>query len=238
VTPTILTPPPTSAPRRLPPGVAIIVPAYNEEETIADVVAAMRALRPAHLIVVDDGSRDRTAQISERAGALVIRHPINRGAGGAIATGLAAAQRFGVTIAVTVDADGQHVADDVLAVVAAVEAGEADLAIGARTRSPGMPRTRRLANWIANVLTFIVFGTWVTDSQSGLRAFSRAALERLRLRGSGFEVSSEIVGEIGRLDLRVREVPIRAIYTAYSMSKGQSFTNGLRTFGHMLLRRF
>ena len=100
-----------------------------------------------------------------------------------------------------------------------------------------MPLKRRFANWMGNALTFLLFGMWVQDSQSGLRAFSRRAAEELDLKCDRMEVSSEIVKEIKSHEWRLLEVPIVPIYTEYSLSKGQNFFVGLKTAGKLLLRR-
>jgi hypothetical protein len=139
---------------------------------------------------------------------------------------------------VTFDADGQHRAEDIPRMVAPLFDGSADMAIGCRTLDrKEMPVRRRVANWIGNALTFVLFGIWVKDSQSGLRAFSRRAAEELEIRCDRMEVSSEIVKEIRTRRWRLAEVPIVPIYTEYSMSKGQSFMVGLKTAARLLLRR-
>ncbi len=164
---------------------------------------------------------------------------INRGLGGALGTGIAAALQLGADAAVTADADGQHDPEDVRSVLAPILEGRADVVIGSRLlERRQMPWFRRCANLLANALTFVIFGRWSSDSQSGFRAFSRYALERIKIRTSGFEVSSEIIGEVARLKLHYAEAPIRSIYTTYSLSKGQSFGNGIRTLGHLILRRY
>jgi glycosyltransferase involved in cell wall biosynthesis len=190
------------------------------------------------VIVVDDGSSDRTAAAATEAEARVIGHMLNRGLGAAIGTGVAAALGRGADIIVTFDADGQHDADDVARIVAPIAAGESDIVIGTRTLDRHlMPMTRRAANWIGNALTFALFGKWVRDSQSGLRAFSGRAAEELEIKCDRMEVSSEIVKEIRRHGWRLTEVPIRPVYTDYSMSKGQGFLVGLKTAGKLLLRK-
>jgi hypothetical protein len=100
-----------------------------------------------------------------------------------------------------------------------------------------MPYRRRLANWTANPVTYLLFGGWTTDSQSGLRAFSSRAAARIRIITTGMEVSSEIIAETVRHRLKRKEVPVKAIYTAYSLSKGQSFKVGLQTLGKLILAR-
>lgn len=190
------------------------------------------------IIVVDDGSVDDTARLARIAGAEVVTHVINRGLGAAIGTGLAMALAQDADVIVTFDADGQHRAEDVVRMLAPLLAGHADITIGTRTLDRQlMPVSRRLANWIGNALTFVLFGLWVKDSQSGLRAFTREAAQRLELRCDRMEVSSEIVREIRRNQLRLIEIPIQPIYTEYSRSKGQSFIVGLKTAGKLLLHR-
>ncbi len=217
--------------------VVVVVPAYDEETAVGTVV---RSLVPYadRVIVVDDGSRDRTARVAAEAGAEVVGHIVNRGLGAAIATGVAAALAAGAEAVVTFDADGQHRAEDIPRMVAPIEQGSADVVLGARVAERGrMPLSRRAANWIGNALTAALFGLWVQDSQSGLRAFSRRAAEELEIRCDRMEVSSEIVKEIKRHGWRFAEVPIVPIYTDYSLSKGQGFVVGLKTAGRLLLRR-
>jgi glycosyltransferase involved in cell wall biosynthesis len=214
--------------------VLALIPAWNEERTIADVVRS--ALPYARVVVIDDGSTDRTSELARAAGATVIRHRINRGLGAALGTGFAVARRLHADITFTFDGDGQHVANDIPKMLAPVVAGTADVVIGSRFSGIGhMPGKRRLANRIGNLVTFVLFGVHVTDSQSGFRAFSRTALKKIEIATDGMEVSSEIIAEIHDKKLRVQEVPIAAVYTAYSLSKGQSFWMGLRTLAKLLL---
>lgn len=205
------------------------------------------------VIVVDDGSTDRTAEIARQAGATVVRHPINRGLGAALSTGMEAAMRLGADIIVTLDADGQHDPGEVAGLIKPIEEGTADVVIGSRFLSPSpqssplegeegrggnVPATRRLANWVGNIITWILFGIHVTDSQSGFRAFSRQAAKQIRIRTNTMEVSSEIIREIKLHGLRLKEVPIKAIYTEYSLSKGQGFLKGLETLWKLIMLRF
>jgi len=217
--------------------VTAVVPAFNEEKTVAGVVASLRGVAD-RILVVDDGSSDGTGAEAEKAGAEVLKHALNRGLGAALGTGIAAAVMEGADVIVTFDADGQHRADDVPRIIEPIAAGRADVAIGVRTADRRrMPLRRRLANWVGNALTFALFGLWVEDSQSGLRAFSRAAAGGLRLRCDRMDVSSEIIREIKEHRWRLAEIPIMPVYTAYSMSKGQNFFVGLKTAGRLFLRR-
>lgn len=214
-----------------------VVPAWNEEQTIGDVLDGLRP-QVDRMIVVDDGSADRTSEIARGRGAAVIRHAVNRGLGAALGTGILAALNAGADVMVTFDADGQHLHGDVPAVAAPVLDGKADLVIGTRLADPrGMPLVRRLANQTGNLVTWALFGARVSDSQSGFRAFSRRALETIEIKTDRMEVSSEIIVEAHRLGLRLVEVPIHSRYTAYSLSKGQSFGVGLRTLGRLIVHR-
>ncbi len=217
--------------------VIALIPAYNEETTIADVLVRTRP-HVDGIIVVDDGSTDRTAQIARTQGAIVVSHVINRGLGASIGTGFAVAQKFGASIVVTLDADGQHDPAQIPALVQAIEQG-ADLVIGSRmlTGFVGMPVHRRVAQVVGNVVTFCLFGAWVTDSQSGFRALTAYAISKIHLKTNRMEVSSELIAEAKRNKLTLVEVPIKAIYTDYSLSKGQSFLVGLKTLLKLVVRR-
>lgn len=216
----------------------IVIPAYQEERTIEEVVRA--ALRVAdRVVVVDDGSDDRTAEIAAGAGATVLRHAINRGLGGALGTGIAAALKLGADSIVTMDADGQHRAEDAKQAFESLSAGDVDFVIGSRMLGGGghMPIARRVAQFMGNALTYLLYRKWVSDSQSGLRGMTRSAAARLELRSSRMEVSSEFVKEIADKRLRLAEIPIKAVYTEYSLSKGQSFAVGIETAFKLILRR-
>ena len=216
----------------------IVIPAFNEEKTVGDVVRA--AVKVADkVVVVDDGSSDRTADIARAAGAAVVRHAINRGLGGALGTGIAAAVRLGADAVVTMDADGQHRAEDAKKIFDRLAQGDVEFVIGSRMldKADGMPAHRKLANALGNVLTRALFGAWVSDSQSGLRGLSRRAAGQVDLRTNGMEVSSEFVKQMKDHGWRLAEVAIPAIYTEYSLSKGQSFFVGLKTAAKLILRR-
>jgi len=218
----------------------IVIPAYCEATVIGHVVRD--AVRVAHaVIVVDDGSTDRTGDEARAAGAIVVRHAINRGAGAATSTGIDAATRLGATAIATMDADGQHRAEDVGRVLDRLDQGDVDVVIGSRmigSERGRMPAHRVLFNRIGNLLTFVLFGVRVTDSQSGLKGLSRKAADQLELRTNGWEFSSEFINEVRTHGWRLVEIPIAVIYTEYSLSKGQSLGGGFRTAAKLLSRRF
>ena len=217
--------------------VIALIPAYNEATTIAEVIKRTKPFVD-RVIVIDDGSSDETKKIAKESGAYVVSHSMNRGLGAAIGTGMEVAKRLNADVAVTLDADGQHDPSEIPRFVDALEEG-AEMVVGSRmlTRT-GMPWYRQVANFLGNIVTFILFGMWVTDSQSGFRAFSRRALEQLEVRTNRMAVSSELIAQAKQKRLRFAEIPIRAIYTTYSLSKGQNFFVGLKTLGKLVLRRF
>jgi glycosyltransferase involved in cell wall biosynthesis len=218
--------------------VVVVIPAYNEERTIVEVIQGLKQRGFTMLIVVDDGSSDRTGELASHEGVIRLRHILNRGLGGALGTGISAALRLGAEVIVTFDADGQHDPNDLSQLLHPIEVGEAEVVIGSRMLNPrGMPYRRRMANWIANVVTYLLFGVWTTDSQSGLRAFSGRAATRMRIMTTGMEVSSEIIAETVRNRLQWKEVPVKALYTDYSLSKGQSFAAGLQTLMKLILAK-
>lgn len=215
--------------------VSIIIPAYNEEKTIAEVVRRAKK-HSSKVIVIDDASSDNTSKIATMEGAKVYKHSINRGLGGSLGTGFKVALIENTEILITLDADCQHDPEDIPAIIRPITDGQADVVIGSRFLSrQNMPALRRLYNNLSNIITFSLFGVKTTDSQSGFRAFNKRAIESIKIKSNRMEVSSEIIKEIGLRNLRMKEIPIKAIYTEYSLSKGQGFIVGIKTFLKLLI---
>jgi glycosyltransferase involved in cell wall biosynthesis len=223
--------------------VAIIIPAYNEEKVIGGVLKTTKKLLSkekfiSEIIVVDDGSTDGTVKKSKNEKVTVISHILNSGSGSATATGLSYAQQQDFDIAVTMDADGQHDASDVLKGINKIIKSKVDLLIGSRLiNSKGMGRTKVIGNKGLSIMTFIIFGVKVTDSQSGLRIFSKKALANLKWKSSGYEFCSEMLWRAKQQGLIISEYPIKAIYTDYSKSRGQNNWNGINIIKSLLQRR-
>ena len=223
--------------------VALILPAYNEGKVIKDVVLNLvKVFRSSpynfEIIVVNDGSKDDTALQARRGGAHVIDHILNTGSGGATATGLSYAQQKGFDIATTSDADGQHDPQDVLKGVVTLDGSTIDLLIGSRLiNKEGMSKVKVLGNTGLSFITYMLFGINVTDSQSGLRVFSREALARLKWKTSGYEFCSEMLWRAKQIKLTISEYPIKAIYTDYSKGKGQNNWNAFNIVKLLLRRR-
>ena len=220
--------------------IAVVLPAHNEASVIDSVVSQIPArVRGFQVIpiVVDDGSSDATAQRAKGRGALVVRHAANLGVGAATITGLRAAQELNADIIVTMDADGQHDPAEIVLLVQCLLDGRFDVVIGSRLLNPqGMPLSRFAANLLLNTFTFVAYGKIVSDSQSGFKVFTREALARLDLRSAGYEICSEIVGEIYSKNLRYKSLPVKAVYTKYSQSKGQPFLNGVNLILGLVIR--
>ena len=199
--------------------VLVVIPAFNEATVIADVVKnAQKEFNKyknakIDILVVNDKSTDTTAFEAKKAGAKVISHILNTGAGGATLTGLSYAKQNNYDIVATMDADGQHLPKDVLnGIKQTNEEQNADLLIGSRLiNSAGMSKTKILGNKGLSTLTHLLFGIDVTDSQSGLRIYSKEALNNLEWKSSGYEFCSEMIWRAKQANLQVSEYPIEAI---------------------------
>jgi polyprenyl-phospho-N-acetylgalactosaminyl synthase len=205
----------------------VVIAAYNEASVIARVVGDVTR-RGYHVVVVDDGSADGTAEYASAASA-VVRHPFNLGQGAALQTGIDYALQQGAEVIVTFDADGQHRAADIERLVAALREARADFALGSRFlgHSIGLPPARRLLLRAATTFTQFTTGLRLTDTHNGLRAMTRRGAERIRLRQNRMAHASEILAQIAVSGLPYVEVPVRIEYTAYSLAKGQRFNDAL-----------
>ena len=209
---------------------AVVVPAYNEGLVIGSVV--LQAKRHTdRVIVVDDGSADRTAAIARLAGADVIQLKKNGGKARAMMAGFARARDLEYDTVVMLDGDGQHDPDEIPIVVAPVLAGEADLVIGSRflETGAGIPVYRRAGQLVLTRFTNLSAdgGNFVaTDSQSGFRALSRRALENLTFTSEGYNIESDMIAYLAPLDLKVTEVPITVTYDVPHKHKKNPISHG------------
>lgn len=223
--------------------VCVVIPAYNEGKVIKSVIKKARkefekTKYEIDIVLINDGSADNTADEAKKAGAIIINHILNSGAGGATATGLSFANQKKYDLAVTMDADGQHSPKDVISGIDFAIKNNIDLAIGSRLiDSRGMSRVKVLGNKGLSFITYVLFGVNVTDSQSGLRIYSRKALEQLRWKTSGYEFCSEMIWRANQLHLKIAEYPIEAIYTDYSRAKGQNNWNAINIVKSLVARR-
>jgi len=216
----------------------IVIAAYNEAATVATVVADIVG-RGFQVAVVDDGSNDGTGADARAAGAHVLRHPFNLGQGAALQTGIQFALGKGAQSIVTFDADGQHSADDIEALLAALRTGSADFALGSRFlgATVAMPTTRRLLLKAALAFTRLTTGLRVTDTHNGLRAMTRRGASRIALRQNRMAHASELLHQIARSGLGYVEVPVTIAYTRYSLAKGQGLGDSARVLVDLSAQR-
>lgn len=223
--------------------ICVVISAYNEESVIASVVNDVkRAFKnkpfTSKIIVIDDHSSDATARRAEEAGAQVIRHVLNTGHGGAVSTGILFAEKNHFDIAAILDGDGQHLGADVVNGVEKLIESKSDLMIGSRLiDGQGMSKVKQVGNVGLNLITRVLFGIRSSDSQSGMRIFSEKAIRKLRWKSSGYEFCSEMLWRAKQTGLKVGEYPIKAIYTEYSLAKGQNNWNGINIVKSLLKRR-
>ncbi|MBI3559318.1 glycosyltransferase family 2 protein [Candidatus Gottesmanbacteria bacterium] len=195
--------------------VFIIVPAYNEGKTIVGVIDDLRKHGYKNIVVVDDGSIDQTAFLAQKTGVMVLSHVLNRGLGAALGTGWEYALKNKADILVTFDSDGQHKAKDVKNLIVPILKRKSEVVIGSRFlgKWQKMPLDRIFANVLSNIMTFAFYGSWSSDTQSGLRAFGKEAVKKIKITTDRMEVSSEFYREFAKHKLKVFEIPIDAVYT-------------------------
>lgn len=194
------------------------IPAYDEERTIAKVVIGCQKYVD-RVVVCDDGSTDLTAEIAERLGADVIKHPSNMGKGEALRSLFKAARKLDADVMVTIDADGQHDPKEIPQLLTELDKGEADIVIGSRFVKGGdsskMPPHRKVMNKLFNAMTL----EGVSDTQSGFRAYGRKAINGIVPGEAGMGVDSEILIDAASGGLVIEEVPITVSYGVGKTSK-------------------
>jgi len=211
-----------------------VIPAYNEEGSIGTILKDVKKEFPqAEIVVVNDGSTDKTEEIAKKEGGTQVHsHEKNRGLGASLATGIKEALRLKADHIVTFDADLQHASEDVEKLLKPLEEGASDAVIGSRFLSREdrqmMPFSKKVGNFFLTNVTNWISGTKITDSQSGLRAFNRKAAGVLSIECDRYEVSSEIIYELGKNHMRISEIPIKAIY--HDITKGTSILSGIKIF--------
>ncbi len=221
------------------PDVWIVIPAFNEAAVIGEVIANVRAVFD-HVVCVDDGSTDGTGEIALRAGAHLVRHPVNLGQGAAIQTGVEYARKQpGARLFATFDADGQHRVKDLAAMVDRLGAGDVDVVIGTRfggREGSRPPLLKRVVLQTAARLSRRGRRLGLTDTNNGLRVFNKKVADGLDITMSGMSHANEFVMLIDENHWRVAEQPVEVLYTDYSKSKGQPLLNGVNIIFDGFLR--
>ena len=190
----------------------ILIPAYNEEPRIAQVIQSVKPHCP-NIVVVDDGSQDDTARVAEVAGATVLIQPENRGKGAALERGFQYAREKRFDFVITMDGDGQHPAEDIPGFIKAYAAGEAPVIIGNRMDNPvSMPFVRRLTNRFMSWLLSRKLGQQVPDTQNGFRLYKTDIIPALPIEASRFAAESEILLELANRGIKIGSAPVQVIY--------------------------
>lgn len=217
----------------------MVVPVHDEAPVLAGVLDRLLATFP-HVVCVDDGSTDGSAEVVRGTAAHLVRHPVNLGQGAALQTGIEYARDMpGAAYVVTFDADGQHDVADALAMVERLRREPLDIVLGSRfagTPSTEMPLLR---SWVLRAVVRLsprLRRLGLSDAHNGLRAFTVEVARGLDLRVSRMGHASELVAQVEQHGWRVAEQPVEIAYTAYSRAKGQSLLNGVNILVEGLAR--
>jgi glycosyltransferase involved in cell wall biosynthesis len=195
--------------------IAVLIPAFNAEYSLAELINRLRnAIGNVQIIVVDDGSTDRTNEVAASIGAIVFRHKKNRGKGAALQTGFDFLNKqTGIEFIVTIDADLQHQPEDIPKFLLVQQKTNADIVIGWRERiGTQMPVHRKLSNAITSVLVGMRTGVKIKDSQCGFRLIRSSVIEIVQLESTGYEAETEFLIKAAHRGFKIEFVPVRTIY--------------------------
>lgn len=216
----------------------VIIPVYNEDQVIGQVVKDLLPTFP-HVVCIDDGSRDKSAAVAAAAGATVICHPVNLGQGAGLQTGIEYVRGFTpAKYLLTFDADGQHRVEDGLAMVEQAEQENLAIVFGSRFLSSQtqVGWSKRLVLKTAARVTARRTGLQLTDAHNGLRVLRRDAFEQVNLLQNRMAHASEIVAQLAQTGLPWAEHSVYIRYTDYSKAKGQSLLNSINILTELLIK--
>lgn len=192
----------------------IVVPFYNEQKHIVDVVKGVSKYK-FPIVLVDDGSTDssnRKLQESKKPGIQILTHKINLGKGAAMKTGADYAFDQGADAVIFMDGDNQHHPDDLSKFIKKLDEGKHDVVLGTRSFTYGVPLIRFLGNKLASFILVLFFGIYVSDVLCGFKALTKKAYKIIRWESTGYGVETEIIARIGKNKIKTCEVPVKAIY--------------------------
>jgi len=210
----------------------IIIPAYNESKNIKGVLLEVKKYCQ-NIVVIDDGSKDGTFEIANKEKVVALQHIVNMGKGAALKTGCDYAVNHGADILIAIDSDGQHDPAEIPHFLEALK--DKDIVFGCRKLNQKMPLVFRYGNFFINKSTELLFGIKLHDTQSGYRAFTKEAYQKIRWKSSDYSVESEMIARVGRHRLRYAEIPIETIYA--DKYKGTTIIDGFKIVLNLILWR-
>ena len=200
-----------------------VIPAYNEEKNIIGIIKKTKKYVD-NVIVIDDGSKDKTKELGEKAGAIVLRHILNLGKGATLKTGCDFAIKKGAEFIIALDADAQHNPNDIPRFTEKLK--KYDIVFSYRKASSKMPIVLRFGNWFISNVVNILYGISLNDTQCGFRAFSIEAYKKIRWNASDYSMESEMISKTGKQRLKYVQIPIQTIYS--DKYKGTTIIDGIK----------
>lgn len=220
--------------------VAIVIPTYNEGERLVETLSGVLEHFET-VVVVDDGSRDKSFEWAKESGAYALRHVVNRGQGAALQTGVDfAVQELNADIVVHFDADGQMDVHEIKEIIKPIQNGEVEIVFGSRFlgKALNMPTTRKITLMLSRVFTKLVSGISLTDAHCGFRALSKNAAKRARFTLDRQAHASQIYDLVKIHSLTYKEVPVTIRYTDETLAKGMKFTDGFGVLKDFFKHKF
>ncbi|MBI2651714.1 glycosyltransferase family 2 protein [Candidatus Woesearchaeota archaeon] len=207
-----------------------VIPAYNEEKYIGRIIKETKKYAN-NIIVVDDGSKDKTNEIAKKSNAIVLTHVVNLGKGAALKTGCDYAVKKKADILIAMDADAQHEPSEIPKFLEKIKKYEVVLAY--RKLNKDMPSILKFGNWFINKTIRFLYGIEVKDSQCGYRAFTSKAYKKIRWKASDYSMESEMIAKIGKHKLSYTEIPIETIYS--DNYKGTTVLDGIKIVFNLVI---
>ena len=217
--------------------ISILIPAFNEQKAIGQIVSNIKA-KGLDVIVIDDGSADRTAVIAGDHGAIVLRNEKNRGKGASLQRGFEHIAKWGYDGVIIMDGDGQHDVEDIPQFINEFERSKPGIVQGNRMENhKGMPFVRLMTNWFMSWILSCVCKQRIPDSQCGFRLISSEVLKEIHLQCENFEIDSEILIQSSRKGFKITSVPVKTIYQD-EKSKVNPVSDTVRFFSYILREVF
>lgn len=213
--------------------VSCIIPAHNEEKTIEKLIKKTKKFVDK-IIVVDDGSTDKTFSVAEKTGTTVLNHIINLGKGAALKTGCDYAIRNGAKILITMDADLQHDPKEIPNFLKHLK--NYNMVLAYRKLNEKMPSVLKFGNWFINKMIKLLYKLDLKDTQCGFRAFTADTYKKIRWNSADYSLESEIIANLGKNNLSYKEIPIQTVYS--DKYKGTTLIDGVKIVLNMIWWRF